>query len=261
VTRAREQAAALADALEARGAEVILFPTITIAPPEDPAPLARAVAAAADYDWMFFTSVNGVRTFFAAFAAAGRDVRELHRVRLGAIGPETAAELRQRLLVPAVVPEEFRAEGLVAALAGTPVDGARVLLPRAAGARAVLPDALRARGATVDEVIAYRAVAPAGADADGLARALEAGDVDAVTFTSSSTVRHFVAMLGPSRVAAVMRGGRPVVACIGPVTAETAAELGLTVGPVPADYTAPALAEALVEHFCKGGADPLCERR
>jgi uroporphyrinogen III methyltransferase/synthase len=261
VTRAREQAAALADALEARGAEVLLFPTIAIAPPDDPAPLARAVAAAAGYDWMFFTSVNGVRAFFAAFAAAGRDVRELHRVRLGAIGPETAAELRHRLLVPALVPEEFRAEGLVAALAGTPVDGARVLLPRAAGARAVLPDALRARGAIVDEVIAYRAVAPAGADVEGLAGALEAGDVDAVTFTSSSTVRHFVSMLGPARVAAVMRGGRPVVACIGPVTAKTAAELGLTVGPVPADYTAPALAEALVAHFCKGDADPLCERQ
>jgi len=261
VTRARAQAAALADALEALGAEVILFPTIAIAPPEDAAPLARAVAAATGYDWVFFTSVNGVRAFFGAFADAGRDVRELHRVRLGAIGPETAAELERRLLRPALVPEEFRAEGLVRALAAEPLDGARVLLPRAAGARAVLPDALRARGATVDEVVAYRAVEPAGADVEGLAAPLEAGDVDALTFTSSSTVRHFVAMLGRERVARLVRDGRPVVACIGPVTAETAAELGLTVGPVPASYTAPALADALVGHFCKGGADPLCEGR
>src|SRR6185503_2440185 len=148
-------------------------------------------------------SVNGVRAFFAAFAAAGRDVRALHRVRLGAIGPETAAELERRLLRPEVVPEEFRAEGLVEALGGLPLAGARVILPRAAGARAVLPDALRARGAVVDEVIAYRAVEPAGADVEGLAAALAAGDVDAITFTSSSTVRHFVSMLGPERVAAL----------------------------------------------------------
>ena len=261
VTRARAQAAALAEALEALGAEVIIFPTIAIAPPEDTAPLARAVVAAADYDWMFFTSVNGVRAFFAAFADAGRDIRALHRVRLGAIGPETAAELERRLLRPKVVPVEFRAEGLVQALAGEPLDGARILLPRAAGARAVLPDALRARGATVDEVIAYRAVVPVGADVDGMATALAAGDVDAITFTSSSTVRHFVAMLGPERMAKLVRDGRPIIACIGPVTADTAAELGLTVGLVPADYTVPALAHALVDHFCKGGADPLCEGR
>jgi uroporphyrinogen III methyltransferase/synthase len=261
VTRARAQAAALADALEARGAEVILFPTIAIVPPEDPAPLARAVAAAAGYDWMFFTSANGVRAFFSAFAAAGRDLRELHRVRLGAIGPETAAELERRLLRPTVVPEEFRAEGLVRALAGEALDGARVLLPRAAGARAVLPDALRARGAAVDEVIVYRAVEPAGADAEGLAAALAAGDIDAITFTSSSTVRHFVSMLGPARVARILRAARPVVACIGPVTAETAAELGMPVTLVPASYTVPALVDALVGHFCNAGADPLCEGR
>jgi uroporphyrinogen III methyltransferase/synthase len=261
VTRAREQAAGLADLLEAHGAEVILFPTIALAPPEDPAPLDRAVAAAASYDWMFFTSVNGVRAFFAAFAASGRDVRELSRVSIGAIGPETAAELERRLLRPELVPEEYRAEGLVRALEGKAVAGARVLLPRASGARSVLPDALRARGATVDEVIAYRAVAPAGVDVEGLAKALAAGDVDAVTFTSSSTVRHFVDMIGPQRVAAIARAARPVVACIGPVTAETAAEAGLTPGVVPASYTVRALADALVEHFCKGGADPLCEGR
>ena len=261
VTRARAQAAGLADVLEARGAEVILFPTIAIAPPENTAPLARAAAAAAGYDWMFFTSVNGVRAFFTAFAAAGHDIRDLHLVRLGAIGPETAAELERRLLRPTVVPEEFRAEGLVRALAGEALDGTRVLLPRAAGARAVLPDALRARGATVDEVIAYRAIVPAGADVDGLAAALAAGDVDAITFTSSSTVRHFVSMIGRERVAAAVRAGRPAIACIGPVTAETAAELGLAVAVVPASYTAPALADALVGHFCNAGADPRCEGR
>ncbi len=261
VTRARAQAAGLADALEAHGAEVILFPTIALAPPDDAAPLARAVAAAAGYDWMFFTSVNGVRAFFTAFAAAGRDIRTLHRVRLGAIGPETAAELERRLLRPELVPEEFRAEGLVQALDGHPLAGACVLLPRAAGARAVLPDALRARGATVDEVIAYRAVEPAGADVEGLAAALAAGDVDAITFTSSSTVRHFVSMLGPARIAKLAQRAKPLVACIGPVTADTAAELGLRVGVVPPSYTTLALADALVEHFCKGGADPLCEGR
>jgi uroporphyrinogen III methyltransferase/synthase len=125
----------------------------------------------------------------------------------------------------------------------------------------VLPDALRARGAAVDEVIAYQAVEPAGADVEGLAAALEAGEVDAVTFTSSSTVRHFVSMLGAERVARLAQRERPLVACIGPVTADTATELGLRVGVVPPTYTTAALADALVEHFCKGGSDPLCEGR
>ncbi len=256
VTRPREQAGELASALEDAGAEVVLFPTIALAPPDDPAALDRAVAAAAAYDWIVFTSSNGVRAFFARVAAQERDVRELAAVRLAAIGPETAAELRRRLLRPAVVPREYRAEGLLDALAGEDLRGRRVLLPRAAGARAVLPETLAARGATVDEVIAYRAVPPPDADVPALRAALAAGAIDALTFTSSSTVRHFVDLVGRDAAA---RLGAAVVACIGPVTAETAREAGLPVHVCPLDYTAAALAAALVEHFCNGQGDRLSE--
>jgi len=221
VTRPRAQAGALADQLEAKGAEVIPFPTIAIAPPSDPVPLERAVAAAGGYDWIVFTSANGVEAFFARFAATA---------------------------------EDYRAEGLVAALAGEDMRGRRVLLPRAAGARPVLPEALRARGAQVDEVVAYRALPPAGADVTGLTAALEAGSVDAITFTSSSTVRNFVALLGRPATARLLANGRPAVACIGPVTAATARDLGLRVDVMPAAYTAAALAAALVQHFGKAAA-------
>jgi len=256
VTRPREQAGELAGALEDAGAEVVLFPTIAIAPPLDPAALDRAVAAASGYDWLVFTSSNGVRAFFARFAAQRRDVRELGTVKIAAIGPETAAELERRMLRPAVVPREFRAEGLLESLAGEDLRGRRILLPRAAGARAVLPETLAARGAVVDEVIAYRAVAPPGADAPGLRAALAAGSIDALTFTSSSTVRHFVELVGRDVVDVL---GRTVVACIGPVTAETARDEGLPVHVCPADYTAAALAAAVVEHFCNAAGDRLSE--
>jgi len=249
VTRPRAQAGGLADLLEEQGAEVIPFPTIAIASPPEPDALARAVDAAAEYDWIVFTSANGVRAFFDRFAAGERDLRELARVRLAVIGPETANELRRRLLRPAVQPAEYRAEGLLAAFAAEELRGARILLPRAAGARAILPETLRARGAQVDEVIAYRAVPPLDADVDGLRAALEAGRLDALTFTSSSTVRNFGALLGEAELKRLVRDGRPVVACIGPVTAATARECGLPVTVVPRTYTAAALAAALVDHF------------
>src|SRR5262249_35541800 len=200
---------------------------------------------------------TGVRAFCARFVAQGQDVRALAPARLAAIGPETAAELERRMLRPAVVPREYRAEGLLDALAGEDLRGRRILVPRAAGARAVLPETLVARGATVDEVIAYRAVAPAGAEVAGLRAALAAGDIDALTFTSSSTVRHFVELVGRDVVATLDGARRPVVACIGPVTAETAREAGFAVDVCPTDYTAPALAGALVDHFCNAPGDRL----
>jgi uroporphyrinogen III methyltransferase/synthase len=245
VTRPRGQAAALADRLEERGAEVVVFPTIALEPPEDEAALDRAVAAAGGYDWIVFTSANGVRVFFARFAAQSRDVRALASAQLAAIGPETAAELERRLLRPAVVPPDHRAEGLLAALTDDQVRGRRILLPRAAGARPILPEELRRRGARVDEVIAYRAVPPRDADVAGLRAALAAGAIDAVAFTSSSTVTNFVDLLGAATLRALVRDGRPAIACIGPVTADTARALGLPVEIVPERYTAAALADAI----------------
>jgi uroporphyrinogen III methyltransferase / synthase len=256
VTRPREQASGLAAEIDDLGGEAVLFPTIEIGPAPDPAALDRAVADAGTYDWLVFTSANGVRVFFERMAALRLDVRTLAGARVAAIGPETAAALERRLVRPAVVPDEYRAEGLLDAL-GAGVAGRRVLLPRAAGARAILPDTLRARGAVVDEVIAYAAAAPAGGDVEGLRAALLAGEIDAITFTSSSTVTNFAALVGPETVAAVARAERPLVACIGPVTAARAREIGLRVDVVPDAYTVPALARALVDRFCNAAGDPL----
>jgi uroporphyrinogen III methyltransferase/synthase len=246
VTRPREQAGELTRMFEEQGAEVVLFPTIAVGPPPDPARLDRAVETAGSYDWCVFTSANGVRVFFERFAALGRDVRELGRVRLAAIGPETAAALERLMLRPAIVPSEYRAEGLLAAFAGEELAGRRILLPRAAGARAVLPETLAARGAHVDEVVAYAAVAPADADVAGMRAALEDGAIDVLTFTSSSTVEHFVRLIGADVIARVRR---PMIACIGPITAATAATLHLPADVQPDDYTAAALAAAVTGHL------------
>jgi uroporphyrinogen III methyltransferase/synthase len=257
VTRPRAQAGELAAVLEDAGADVVLFPTIAIAPGPDPVALDRAVAAAGTYDWIVFTSVNGVRVFFERLAALARDVRELAGARIAAIGPETAAELERHLVRPALVPVEYRAEGLLAALDEAALRGRRVLLPRAAGAREILPDELRARGALVDEVIAYAAVPPPDLDVDGMRAALAAGEIDAITFTSSSTVRNFAALVGAATLADLGRMARPLVACIGPITADTAREVGLRVDVMPERYTASALAVALVARFCNAAGDPL----
>ncbi len=259
VTRPREQAAELAQQLEELGAEVVLFPTIALVPPLDPAALDRAVTTASGYDWIVFTSANGVRVFFDRLDTLGLDVRLLAGVRLAAIGPETGAALGRRLLRAAVVPDEFRAEGLLAALGDEDLRGRRVLLPRAAGARPILPVELAARGAHVDEVIAYRAVPPADADAAGLGAALAAGTIDALTFTSSSTVTNFVSLIGADAMR-VLKPGRPAVACIGPVTAATARGLGLGVDVEPSAYTVPALIAALAAHFCNDDGDRLTGR-
>lgn len=257
VTRARAQAGHLAALLEEQGAQVMVFPTIAIASAPDPEAFDRAVAAGGSYDWIIFTSPNGVRAFFERLGIIGGDVRELARARIAAIGSQTAAELARRLVRPALVPTEFRAEGLLDALGETAVRGRRILLPRAGGARAILPDTLRARGAVVDEVLAYVAVPPADADVEGIRRALVAGGIDALTFTSSSTVRNFAALVGHDTMTALAGPGGPLVACIGPVTAETAREMGLPVDVMPRTYTVPALVAAVVAEFCNAGSDPL----
>ena len=246
VTRTREQAGVLSSALAEAGAEVIECPAIRLVDPPTWAPVDEAIARLETYDWLVLTSVNGVERFFARLDASGRDVRALHRARIAAIGPETARALARRHLRADVVPDEFRAEGLLSSLAGREVRGKRFLLPRAAGARAILPDELRAAGAEVDEVITYATSVPEESVA-GLRAALDAGPMDVLTFTSSSTVTSFLSLLdravptaGRARIASAK------VACIGPITAATAKDAGLRVDVVPAKYTIPGLVEAVV---------------
>jgi uroporphyrinogen III methyltransferase / synthase len=255
VTRAREQASALADRLEALGADVLSVPTIALRERLDDPQVRDAVRHLADYDWIVLTSANGVRMLVTGMQRWGVDARALGGTRIAAIGPETARALTDRLLMaPDVLASDHRAEGLVAALGSEVVGGRRILLPRAAGSRSVLPEALRARGAIVDDVALYEATVPDGADVADVRAALAEHGVDALTFTSSSTVRNFVALLGADAAELVAASGARV-ACIGPVTAETAAGLGLRVEVQPTTFTVPALVEALVAHFRMLGED------
>jgi len=249
VTRAEAQAASAAALLRDAGAEPVVVPTIVLGPPADPAPLARAVAdlRAGAYAWAAFTSANGVDHTWDAVVARGGDARAFGAARLAAIGPATAAALERHGLRPDVVAREFKGEGLaedmLAAMGKPP---GRVLLARAAKARAVLPDALRAAGWTVDVVAAYETRSPPAEAVEALVRQLEAGTIDVVTFTSSSTVDNLCDLLG-SRAVSLLAG--PKVASIGPITTETARGRGLRVDVTAAQYTVLGLIQALAASY------------
>jgi uroporphyrinogen III methyltransferase/synthase len=249
VTRSREQAGELIDLLEERGAEAIAAPTIRVASPEDPAPLERAVAEASTYHWIIFASANAVDCFMSRLLASG-DVRDLKGVRIATVGPSTAARLQRYGVRVDLTPEEYRAESLVSALAeGRSLEGVRLLLPRADIGRDILAEQLREAGAHVDDVIAYRtmlALPERQGDRD-IYRMLLDGDIDAVTFTSASTVRNFAQLHGLEQAADLLAS--TVVACIGPVTAEAAQHLGIATTVMPQRYTIPDLVDALVAHF------------
>jgi uroporphyrinogen III methyltransferase/synthase len=249
VTRAREQARALAALLEEAGGRVLAVPTIAIEPPASWAPLDRALEHLRDYAWVVFTSVNGVAMVMERLEAHGRGPDALARARLAAIGPATAEALRARGCRVDLVPSEYVAEALVDGLRDRLRPGDRVLLPRAAEARDVLVRELGRLGARVDEVAAYR-TRPATEAAAGLREALAARRVDAVTFTSSSTVRNFAALFRPGELAGLLTG--VVVAVIGPITRATAQGLGIEAQVMPATYTIPALARAIADHFDSG---------
>lgn len=255
ITRARAQAAEFAELLETWGAEIIPFPTIETVPPASLAPLDDAIRRAPGFDWVVFTSVNGVRAFFDRMRTVGADVRDWHRARFAAIGPQTAKALEAHCLRVELTPSEFRAEAVVALLEQTGMEGQRVLLPRAAAARDVLPKQLRALGAHVEEVATYDTVLPQS-DAAEIREGLSLGDIDLVTFTSSSTVHHFVAALGGQAGPLLERA---LVGCIGPVTAETARGYGMRVAIQPSIYTIPAFVEAIVQHYATTACSPKAE--
>jgi uroporphyrinogen III methyltransferase/synthase len=247
VTRPRQQASHFAALLRDYGAEPIEVPTIQIVPPSSWEPLDRAIAALRSYDWLVFTSVNGVEAFFGRFTQQQGKFADLHGLRLCAIGPETAKHVCERGLHVEVMPTEYRAEAVAEALADFPLRGRRILIPRAAVARDMLPRALAARGAAVDVVEAYRTVLPAATLAPEVQRLLEQRAIAVLTFTSSSTVANFAALVGESDLPHLVQG--VIVACIGPITAGTARSYGLTPTIVATEYTIPALARAIVEYF------------
>jgi uroporphyrinogen III methyltransferase / synthase len=243
VTRAREQASDLVQQLTEYGAECIQCPTIQVVPPPDWAPVDRAIDALDRYDWIVFTSVNGVDYFFRRLFEKGLDVRALGHLKTATIGPATADRLKARGLKSDIIPESYRAESVVAAFAAMPIKGSRILLPRAKEARSVLPVELTRMGATVDEVTAYETRQVADNATDLIDR-LDAGTIDMVTFTSSSTVKNFYRMLPPDRAGRLMKG--VTVASIGPITSQTARDLGLSVTIEAETYTIPGLIQAIL---------------
>ncbi|MBQ7516207.1 MAG: uroporphyrinogen-III C-methyltransferase [Schwartzia sp.] len=240
VTRSRSQASRLSMGLEALGARVVELPAIRFAEPSDHyEAVDAAISLIASYDWILFTSVNGVDCFFDRLLAAGKDARDLARTFFACIGKATAARLRQYGLVADVVPDEFRAEAMIEALRGQLAPGERVLVPRAQEAREILSENLRAYGAIVDVAPVYRTLT-AEEDAARVKEMLAAGEIDAATFASSSTVRNLAEMIG----GADLLKNTNVVA-IGPVTADTCEELGVKPAAVAKEYTIDGLIAAV----------------
>lgn len=242
ITRSQGQQGALAHRLAELGAEVLALPTIAFEP-GPPEPMRRAIERLATYDRVIFTSANAVDAFLDAVYAAGRDPRAFASTRIACIGPATARRLRERGLVADQVPEQFIAEALIEALIRDGVAGQRILIPRAEIAREVLPETLAAAGADVEVLVAYRTVQPP-VDPIALAR-ITAGEIDLVTFTSSSTVQHFRSLFDAQTFEQVR--ARIGAACIGPITADTARAYGLRVAVMAEQYTIPGLVDALVQ--------------
>lgn len=247
VTRAREQAGELSSLLAERGAEPVECPTIRIVPPASWAELDGAIADLSRYQWLVFTSVNGVKPFMERLWQKGLDARAVAGLQLCCIGPRTAEALAVYGLRADVIPADYQAEGLIEAMKAAGVTGQRVLIPRAAVAREILPEQLRALGADVQVVTAYRAVLPE-VEIDRVKGLLQKQALHVLTFASSSTVRNFCGLFsGREEMRRVTSGA--VVACIGPITAKTAAEEGLAVTITAAESTIPALVEAIVQYF------------
>lgn len=246
ITRAREQSAEFSSRLRILGADVVEFPTIEIVPPYSWKGVDAAIAAIQSYDWIIFTSANGVNFFFQRLEEKGKSLRSLSKLKICAIGPATAEQLKKRKIRVNSIPEKFTAESILREFARIGVNGKRILLARAKKARDVLPEGLKRMGAEVEVVEAYRTVKPKGG-AMKLKRLLEKKGVDVITFTSSSTVSHFVDLLKKEDLKKLLKG--VVIACIGPVTARTVREAGLKVHIRPEEYTIPGLTQAIIHYF------------
>ena len=251
ITRARAQADEFVNELERYGAEVIVCPTIEIKPLEDYARLDEAIEHLYGYDWLIFTSVNGVDHFFERLTHQQRDAHELDDIKVCAIGDATAERLHSLHVHVDVVPAEFKAEGVYTALVSfvggeESLGGVNILIPRASVARDFLPKALAQAGARVDVVPAYTTALPDNLD-KGHVAAMLSGSADCIAFTSSSTVRNLATLFDTQDLSGPLKN--VTIACIGDVTAGTANEYGLTVHIQPSEFTIPALARAIAEHF------------
>jgi uroporphyrinogen III methyltransferase/synthase len=248
ITRAREQAGALRQALEELGAETLEIPTIEIRDPESWEPLDQAIGRLETFQYLLLTSANGARNFLRRLAACGRDVRDLKGLTIGAIGPATAAEFARTGVKVDFIPGAYQAEGLLEVLSGQNLKGKAFLIPRARVARDLVPRVLTERGARVEVVTAYETFAPE-IPAGELAAFLESPP-GAITFTSSSTATHFAGLLGDRAPGETLKG--VAIASIGPITSATLQKLGLAVTVEARESTIPGLVRAITEYFQKG---------
>ncbi len=245
VTRAREQASELANMLQDLGACVYQFPTIDIQALDDYGAVEEAIFGLAHYDWLVFTSVNGVKYFWKTLAETGLDTRVLGGISVAAIGPATAAALADKGVKADFVPDKYVAENVVSGLLERGVQGARVLIPRAKEAREVLPEELRKAGAQVDVLPVYE-TKPSNEGRDEVLENIKQGAIHCVTFASSSTVENFFTAVDPQTL---KDNPQVKLACIGPVTAQTLEKHGFAPDIQPEDYTIPALVEAVAKAF------------
>jgi len=246
VTRAHGQSSDFSNLLEKKGACPVQFPTIETVPPDSWEALDRAIQNVEMYDWLVFTSVNGVKYFLLRIKENQKDVRCLKGIKLCAIGPKTAEVLEKLDLRIDFVPAEYKAEGIIEGLGSNEVRGKKILIPRAAVAREVLPEELVKLGATVDVVEAYKTIQPKRKTGE-FREMLKNKEVHVITFTSSSTVTNFISMFNKEEISDLLNG--VTIACIGPITAKTAEKNGLKVSIIPEKYTVEAFTDAIVDFY------------
>lgn len=244
ITRPERQADDLARMLISEGAQTISFPTIKIVPPASMQELDDSINKIGIYDWLIFTSANGVQFFFERLREKNKDIRDLKGIKICCIGPATAGQIEDKGIKVDLVPAQFIAEGILQSFVGMNLKGKKVLIPRAAKARDVLPEGLKNLGAEVDVVTAYQTV-NSGRKKEELTAMINDNIVDVITFTSSSTVTNFLEIMGrdfklPAHID---------VACIGPVTAETAKKAGIKIDISQEEYTMEGLVQSLADYF------------
>ncbi|MBG0778949.1 MAG: uroporphyrinogen-III C-methyltransferase [Desulfotignum balticum] len=250
ITRARAQASGLMADLTRLGANCIEIPTIRIEPPADNTPVIDAIHRIREYDWLVFTSVNGVQFFFDTLFGLGKDVRILGHLKFACIGPVTKQRLADYGIVSDILPETFRAESVIQAFSTADIQGKAVLLPRAKKARTILPEELTKMGARVDEVTTYETVLEHEAGPT-LNELLENRQIDAVTFTSSSTVTNFMSLLPSDKAADLLK--HVAIASIGPITSDTVRSFGLAPTMEADPYTIEGLVDQLLTHYTQRG--------
>ncbi|MDY6862640.1 MAG: uroporphyrinogen-III synthase [Thermodesulfobacteriota bacterium] len=246
ITRSYYQAKELSDLIKNYGGVPIELPSIKIIPPSDWKDLDSALHNIKDYDYLIFTSVNGVKHFFLRFKKMGGKIIDLKDLKVIAIGPKTAEAITSRGLTVSLMPQEYKAEGIIALFSKGEIEGKKLLLPRSKIARKILPEKIKEYGGSIDVVEAYQTVASFESRKE-IVSLLENKEIDIIVFTSSSTVKNFAKILEPYGKFDLLED--LTIACIGPITAGTVREYGLKVEIIPEKYTIKALVKALVEYY------------